>query len=66
MDQDNQVMTLEEASRYLGPSTSLTVELKLQQKWERSALDRMRGHLGALTLDIKYEGELVHDVLVPI
>ena len=53
-----------EEAAHLAPGDDFEVELKLRQKWIASDIERMKGELGWLILDVIRNGRLVEGILI--
>jgi hypothetical protein len=50
----------------LAPGNEFLVDLGLRQKWDPSDIERMKGALGFLVLDVVYNEELVEGILIQV
>lgn len=56
----------DESAANLAPGNTFLIELKLRQKWESSHIERLKGELGFLILDVVYNGESVEGILIQV
>jgi hypothetical protein len=50
----------------LPPAGNETFSLPLREIWTQAEMDKVRGTLGFLAIDVRYKGELIDDVLVQL